>query len=92
MLGITPKAFRRFVRAQAKTDAAVIGACGQGNRYGISQAEARKLVAAYRKAHATSVTADKETAAAQALSETPLHGGPEGTPSDADLGEIADAD
>src|SRR4051794_2324146 len=44
MLGITPKAFRRFVRSQAKTDAAIIGACGQGNRYGITQAEARKLV------------------------------------------------
>lgn len=70
MLGITPKAFRRFVRTQAKTDAAIIGACGQGNRYGITQAEARRLVSAYRKAHATSVPVDREQAAAEALSES----------------------
>lgn len=74
MLGITPKAFRRFVRTQAKTDAAIIGACGQGNRYGITQTEARRLVSAYRKAHATSVQADPNETAEAVLSEQLLEG------------------
>lgn len=50
-LGINPKRFRAFVRTQAKGDAAIIGACGQGNRYGITKQDAAKLIAAYRKAH-----------------------------------------
>lgn len=45
--GVTPKRMRRFIRAQAKTDAAVIGACGAGNRYAISEGDAKRLLAAF---------------------------------------------
>lgn len=50
-LGINPKRFRAFVRTLARSDAAIIAACGQGNRYGITKGDAAKLIAAYRKAH-----------------------------------------
>jgi hypothetical protein len=50
-LGINPKRFRAFVRTLAKSDAPIISACGQGNRYGITKGDAAKLIAAYRKAH-----------------------------------------
>lgn len=41
------KRMRSFIRRQAKTDAAIIGACGQGNRYGMGKREADALVAAF---------------------------------------------
>lgn len=49
--GVDPKAFRRFIRSTARSDTPIISACGQGNRYAISQQEARKLVVAFAKAH-----------------------------------------
>lgn len=42
------KSMRRFIRAQASKDDAIISACGQGNRYAITPAQAKRLVAAFR--------------------------------------------
>jgi hypothetical protein len=42
------KTFRRFVRMQAAAgDRAIIGACGQGNRYAVKPDEARMLIGAF---------------------------------------------
>lgn len=45
--GVTPKRMRRFIRSQAKGESAVIGACGAGNRYAISEADAKRLLVAF---------------------------------------------
>lgn len=51
--GVSAKRMRRFIRSQAKTDAAVIGACGAGNRYAISEADAKRLLVAFAAAKRT---------------------------------------
>lgn len=51
MAGTDGKRMRRFIRAQAQEKGAIIGACGQGNRYAISASDARKLVNAFWKAN-----------------------------------------
>lgn len=47
MAGTDAKRLRRFIRS----DSSGITACGQGNRYEFTQAQARKLVAAFNKAN-----------------------------------------
>jgi len=44
---VTPKEFRRFIRSQASRDDGIINACGQGNRYAIGVADAKKLLDAF---------------------------------------------
>lgn len=51
MAGVDGKRMRRFIRAQAAEKGSIISACGQGNRYVISAADARKLVSAFHKAY-----------------------------------------
>lgn len=41
------KAFRRYVRSQAASDAPIVGACGQGSRYSFSEDEAHALIAGF---------------------------------------------
>lgn len=69
LAGTDAKSMRRFIRAQAQTDAAVIGACGQGNRYEIDVTDAAALVEAFkahggRKAHAPSQSRSLDVLAA----------------------------
>lgn len=41
------KAFRRYIRSQAASDAPIVSACGQGSRYSFDENEAHALIAGF---------------------------------------------
>jgi len=87
MAGVDPKRMRRFIRAQASEKGAIISACGQGNRYAISGADARKLVNAFHKAYpqyAPKAPARKRTPASSHAPESTSVSAPVVTPTGAD--------
>lgn len=66
-LDITPKALRRFMRSHAKANAKAVQPVGQGNRYALSASDAKAIVNAYRKAHASKAPVHASAVVALAL-------------------------
>lgn len=50
---VTPKRLRAFMRNGWRAGTASVQPVGQGNRYGISKADARAIKAAWKAAHAS---------------------------------------